>query len=109
MTMAIDHALPGQCVHLGPLGPALRDARTTALAKTDRFEAVTLVLQAGSTIPAHAVAGYISLLCIEGAVEVDAIGVTTLQRGDWMYLDRAQQHGLKALNDSMLLLTIYFD
>jgi len=107
--MAIDHALPGQCLHLGPLGPALRDAKTTALVKTDRFEAVRLVLLAGSNIPTHAVPGYISLQCIEGAVEVEAMGITTLRQGDWMYLDRAQQHGLNSITDSTLLLTIYFD
>ena len=107
--MAIDHVLPGQCLHLGPLGSALGDEKTTALVKTDRFEAVRLVLRAGSTIPAHAVPGYISLQCIEGAVEVDAISITTLRPGDWMYLDRAQKHGLNAIKDSTLLLTIYFD
>ena len=107
--MAVDHALPGQCLHLGPLGRALGDAKTTALVKTDRFEAVRLVLPAGSNIPAHAVPGYISLQCIEGAVEVKATGITTLGPGDWMYLDRAQKHGLNSLKDSTLLLTIYFD
>lgn len=107
--MAIDHALPGHCLHLGPLGPALRDAKTTALVKTDRFEAVRLVMLAGSNIPTHAVPGYISLQCIEGAVEVEALGITTLQPGDWMYLERGQQHGLTSTKDSTLLLTIYFD
>ncbi len=78
--MAIEHALPGQCLHLGPLGPALRDAKTTALVKTDRFEAVRLVLLAGTIIPAHVVPSYISLQCIEGAIEVEAMGITTLRR-----------------------------
>lgn len=107
--MAIDHALPGQCLHLGPLGSALGEARTTALVKTDRFEAVRLVLKAGTKIPAHAVPGYISLHCIEGDVDVEATGTTTLQPGDWMYLDRGQQHSLTSAKDSTLLLTIYFD
>lgn len=107
--MALDHARPGQCLHLGPLGPALSEAKTSALVKTDRFEAVRLVLPAGTNIPAHAVPGYVSLQCIEGAVEVDAMGITTLRQGDWMYLDRAQQHGLNSITDSTLLFTIYFD
>ena len=38
--MALKHADPGEVVDLRPLGPALKDAKTSALVKSDRFEAV---------------------------------------------------------------------
>ena len=107
--MALSHADAGDKVHLGPLGPALAGAKTHALVKTERFEAVRLILQAGSMLPAHAVAGYISLHCLEGAVVLEARDSIRLRPGDWVYLERNEEHALRANEDSSLLLTIYFD
>ena len=66
--MALPHAKPGESVDLNSLGEALKEARTQAIIKTDSFEAIRLVLQAGTEIPSHKVPGEITLHCLEGCV-----------------------------------------
>ena len=105
--MALPHAAPGQKVSLTAL--ASRHPKTSAVVKADRFEVAHLVLSAGSSIAPHAVPGYITLHCLEGAVTLSADGDMALEQGDWVYLDRGQEHALSATKDSRLLLTILFD
>lgn len=107
--MAQDHASAGEKMHLGPLGPGLAGAKTHALVKTDRFELIRLILHAGTSLPVHSVRGYISLQCIEGLAVLEVSEAIRLRPGDWVYLDRDEQHGVRAVEDSSLLLTIHFD
>lgn len=107
--MALTHAQPGEKIHVGPLGPALAGSKTVALVKTDRFELIRLVLEGGSSIPVHAVAGYASLQCVEGGVILDAGETIRMRPNDWVYLPRGEHHALRATEDTSLLLTIYFD
>ncbi len=107
--MALPHANAGEIVRLGQPGQSGNNsARTRALVKLDRFEAVELVLARGSAIPAHAVDGPITLYCIAGAVLIDADKTVSMMAGDWLYLEGGQSHALRALEDSSLLLTIIF-
>lgn len=105
--MAIHHAAPGEVVDLRPLGPKLKATKTTALTKADRFEAIRLIVPAGTTIDPHAVAGELTLLCLEGRVR---LGLTAreieLAAGEWLYLAGGETHSVKGLEDSSLLLTI---
>jgi quercetin dioxygenase-like cupin family protein len=105
--MALHHAAPGEKVHLPPV--RLPDARTAALVKTDRFETAQLIVRAGATIQRHSVPGYAIIYCIEGSVFLDASKKTHLESGDWIYLDRDEEHGLRATQDSSVLLTVLFD
>jgi quercetin dioxygenase-like cupin family protein len=108
--MDLHHAKPGEIVHLRPLGPALKDTATTAIIKSDRFEAMRLIVHAGAKIPSHEVSGNITLHCLEGAVEVGLKpAVVELRTGDWIYLDGGEAHSVKGLEDSALLLTIIFN
>lgn len=107
--MALTHAQPYEVVDLRPLGPALAGSKTTALVKAKQFEAVRLVLPAGSHIPAHSVPGQVTFLCLEGHVTLHAQSDIKLQSGEWVYLDRGAPHSLSAVRDSSLLLTIHFD
>lgn len=107
--MALVHAAPGEKIHLPPLASMSADAKTSALVKTDRFEAVHLVLRSGTNISPHSVDGYVMLLCLEGAVLLESSSSLTLHSGDWIYLGRGEQHGLSAIEDSSLLLIILFD
>ena len=105
--MALPHAKPGESVNLNPLGEALKDARTQAIIKTDSFEAIRLVLQAGTEIPSHKVPGKITLHCLEGLVLLGLTGsVINLRAGEWLYLNGGEFHSVKAEEDSSLLLTI---
>ena len=106
--MALPHLAPREKTHL--LSVELpTDTKTSALVKTDRFEAVKLVLAEGEEISSHAVAGYATIHCLQGSVIIDAAGQVQLNAGDWLYLDRGQQHSVAAREDSSLLVTILFD
>jgi len=108
--MALHHAQHGEVVHLSGLGVDGDDAHTTALVKTEAFEAIHLLVHAGAVIPPHHVAGQATLHCLRGKVSVllgDAAAI--LQAGDWMYLDGGEEHGIEGIEDAALLLTILFE
>jgi quercetin dioxygenase-like cupin family protein len=108
--MAIRHAKAGEVVDLQPLGEGLRNARTTALVKSDAFEAVRLIVPAGKEIPPHQVSGQITLHCLEGHVLLGLSDSTLeLSAGQWVYLDGGARHSVTGIEDSSVLLTILFD
>jgi quercetin dioxygenase-like cupin family protein len=106
--MALHHAAPGETVHLASVND-VAGAKTAALVKTDAFEVAQLFLRAGEKIAGHSVQGYAILHCLEGSVVVRATEDIALAAGDWVYLDRGEQHSLSALEHSSLLLTILFE
>ncbi len=107
--MAIRHANPGEVVDLGPLGPGLKHARTTALVKSEAFEAVRLVVRAGADIKTHRVDGPITLHCLEGRALLDLPATSIeLLAGQWLYLDGGEPHSVKGIEDTALLLTMLF-
>ncbi|MCA0201461.1 MAG: cupin [Proteobacteria bacterium] len=105
--MAIHHAEAGEVVDLRPLGGKLKETKTTAITKADHFEAIRLIVPAGASIDPHAVAGDLTLLCLEGRIK---LGLTMreieLVAGEWLYLTGGETHSVKGLEDSSLLLTI---
>lgn len=108
--MALAHASPGEIIHLPRFASVAGELKTTALVKTDGFETVHLVLKSGTRIAPHAVQGYFTLHCLEGAVALETDDrAITLHSGDWLYLERGERHGLAAAEDSSLLLTILFE
>jgi len=108
--MAVHHAKRERSVDLRPLGEELRDARTTAIVKSESFEAVRLIVRAGAEIPAHQVSGAITLHCLEGRVLLGlAESALELCASQWVYLDGGAGHSVKGIEDSSLLLTILFD
>lgn len=106
--MALHHAKPGEIVDLAPMGSKLADARTAAIIKADHFETIRLIVHAGTEIPQHQVAGEITLHCLEGHVElgVDPAPIA-LKANEWVYLEGAAPHSVKAIQDSSVLLTIF--
>lgn len=108
--MALPHAAPGEPVQLPSISSMPADARSSALVKTDRFEAAVLMVRAGTGIAPHAVAGYCTLQCLGGMVTLETgSSDIDLKDGDWVYLERGERHGITAAEDSTLLLTIFFD
>ncbi|HLV08252.1 MAG TPA: cupin domain-containing protein [Croceibacterium sp.] len=104
--MAIPHAAKGEVVSLPRLDGA---DRSTTLVKTEQFQAIHLVVPAGTSIPPHSVAGQTTFQCLKGRVELAFGGRTvTLGAGDWLYLDRGEEHAVEGVDDSALLLTILF-
>lgn len=105
--MAIPHAEPGDVIDVRPLGPALAGARSHALFKSADMEVIRLVLRTGQGLPPHEVAGDITLQCLEGRISFScAAGLRELAAGQLIHATAKELHGLRALEDSSLLLTI---
>lgn len=107
--MAICHAGPGEVVDLRSLGAELSHARTTAITKSELFEAVRLIVRTGTEIKPHTVDGPITLHCLEGIVLL-GLSASTIElcAGQWLYLEGGEPHSVKAIEDTSLLLTIIF-
>ncbi len=105
--MALPHALPLETIDVRPLGPALKDAVTTSLLKTPRLQLMRLVLPAGRTVPEHQVAGPITVHCLEGeAILTTPSRTCKLEAGRLVMLEGGEPHGLEALTDASLLVTL---
>jgi quercetin dioxygenase-like cupin family protein len=105
--MAQVHAVSGEVVSLQALGAGLSAVKTTAILKADQLELIRLVLPQGRALPEHQVAGEITLLCLEGRVDLSLpSGVVSLGPMDFVHLAGGEPHGLVAVSDASLLLTI---
>ncbi|QLQ02062.1 MAG: cupin domain-containing protein [Thiobacillus sp.] len=105
--MAMTHAASGELIDVRPLGPALRETRSSTLVRADHLEVFRFVLIAGKTAPDHKASGALTLQCLEGAVELDAHGRTqSLRAGDMVYLADAEPHAVRAMEDASLLVTV---
>ena len=107
--MALKHTAPAEVVDLLPLGPRFGDAKTHAIVRAAQFEAIRLVLPAGTEIPTHNVVGPITLYCIEGHARLDLdVGQVEMRAGDWLHLEGGTPHSVKGVEDTSMLLTILF-
>jgi quercetin dioxygenase-like cupin family protein len=107
--MALSHAKPGEPIDIAPLGTSLRQAATHAILKTRALELIRLVLRAGQELPPHSVYGELTLLCLEGAVSVttaDGAPAIELRTNQLVLLSAQIPHGVRALEDASLLLTV---
>ena len=103
--MALAHTSSGHIVNLDALD--VRATESCALLKADDIELMWLVLAAGKHTPAHAVSTSMTLQCLRGRVEVRLdTRITLLEAGEVMYLAGGLPHGLLALEDSRLLMTL---
>lgn len=107
--MALEHATPGEIVDISPLGDKLPEAINTTLLRSEHLQVFRVVLRRGEEFSDHAVAGEITVQCLEGLVDFQ-IGRDETKRltpGKLIYLDGGQRHALKALEDTSVLVTIY--
>jgi len=108
--MAFPHAKPAEVIDVRPLGARLRDTQTTTLVKTDALEVIRLVLPAGKEIQRHKVAGEITVQCLEGdVVFTTEQSKCELTAGNLLYLSGSDDHALRAVEDSALLVTILLE
>ena len=107
--MATRHAKPGEIVNLDHWADDLDIDQTKAIVKTEQMELIRLVLSAGDSIPTHKVAGPITVQCVKGKIEFSAMGATQkLQTGELLHLLPGEPHSVKALDNTVVLLTIIF-
>jgi quercetin dioxygenase-like cupin family protein len=107
--MATHHASPGEVVDLATWAQDVPNEKTKVIAKTGEMELVRLVLPAGKEFADHKVSGPCVIHCITGEVECPAMGTTqALTSGQLLYLMSGEPHSVKAVVDSVVLLTIIF-
>jgi quercetin dioxygenase-like cupin family protein len=105
--MAQAHAASGDIIDVRPLGTALGQHVSTAFFKSAQMELVHLVLPVGKSLRQHRVPGEITLLCIEGSIDVTTPAVSRrLEAGQLLHLAGGEPHALRAVADSTALLTI---
>lgn len=105
--MGLVHAKPSEAVSVAPLGPALSQARTTVLVKTESLEVLRLIVLAGKDIANHRTRGEVTIQCLEGEVGIIINGVTeVLLSGQLLYLCKNQLHAVRGIRDASLLVTI---
>jgi quercetin dioxygenase-like cupin family protein len=105
--MALQHAQPLDVIDVRPLGAALRDAVTTSLLKTPTLQLMRVVLPAGQAMREHRVAGATTVHCLEGeAVVTTPSRKCHLGAGQLVMLAGAESHGVQAVTDASLLVTV---
>ena len=105
--MALPHAQPLDIINISPLGPALKDAVSTSLLKTDRIQLLHLVLPARRDIPQHHVDDECTLHCLEGDVDLHLpSGGRRLGPGQLVVLPAGQPYSLSSRVDSAVLMTL---
>lgn len=108
--MAIPHAEPAEVIGVCPLGAKLKDEATTTLVKTDCLEVIRMVLPAGKAVKQHKVPGEITVQCLEGNVVFSTErSECELTAGKLLYLSGSDDHALRAIADSSLLVTILLE
>lgn len=105
--MAISHAAPGDLIpiRVGRTVAVPDDSET--LIRTDHLEVFRFALPAGKHLPDRTAAGFMIVQCVEGAVELEAMSTSRrLTAGTMLYLPDGKPHTLRALEDSLLLVTL---
>lgn len=107
LLMALSHLKSAQPVDIKPLGERLIDEKSIALIKSEDLELMRIVLPAGKSMPSHRVPGEITILCIEGRLDVRSDGNShVLEGGQLVFLAGNAEHSLLALEDCSALVTI---
>ena len=105
--MAIQHAVSGEPVSVLPPANAAGDRQTVALFKTNELEVMRVVLPKGKSMPAHKVAGDITVQCLEGVIRFNSDAKDeVLTAGDMLYLAGGVVHSLIAIEDACALVHI---
>ena len=105
--MALKHAVSGEVVNLLQTSPSL-GLISQALVSVPQLELMRLVLPAGKVVPRHAVPGPITIHCHQGNLEVQLdADWQPMGANDLMYLDGDAGHALRALSDTIVLVTIF--
>lgn len=90
-----------------PEGRAFSELPKGLLAKSDKLKVVSLVVSAGEEIAEHKAGGDIAVLCLVGHVDFTA-GETLhhLDANQFLCLSSGTPHSVKAVKDSVLLVTV---
>lgn len=105
--MALHHASSGELISVRPLLNELSRSVTHMLYNSDRLKVFRVVLPAGKEMPLHQVEGELTAQCLEGCVEfIAGVTVQVMQEGDLVCLAGNVMHGMKAIKDASILVTL---
>ena len=105
--MSLPHLSSGEVASVLPLGKQLTQTPSAALFKEHQLEVMRMVLPAGKHVGSHAVAGPLTIQCLEGEVEIGIDGAQRrLHQGDLLYLGPGALHDLVAVTNASLLVTV---
>ncbi len=103
--MAIEHAESGQLIDLFAVNGA--GPGSVALVRDEHFEIFRLDMEPGKALPEHDVPSLVTIQCLRGSVELKAHGQTQKMRAGFLvYLAGGEPHALKALERSLVLVTM---
>ncbi len=98
---------PGDAISIRPTAAAHGPIKPTVLIKADHVRVVRFMFSAGDELAEHTTPGDLVVQCLQGEVDFTAQGRTqTLRPDQLLYLPAKVPHSVKALDDSLLLLTI---
>ena len=105
--MALHHLESGEIASLMNQGGDALSTQSVALFKSEQLEVIRLRLPLGKSMPMHQVAGEITVQCLEGVFDLETPeGVQQLQAGQLVFLHGGVPHGLFAVEDASVLVTI---
>lgn len=105
--MAIHHANPGELIDLAKWPHDVEPGKSHTLIVAGGLEVARLVLQADEELPEHQLSSPITIHCVSGKFELSTSRARQmLTPGQLVYLPANDPHGLKAFEDSVILLTI---
>jgi quercetin dioxygenase-like cupin family protein len=105
--MALHHLDSGEIADLMTQGGDALSTQSVALFKSEQLEVIRLRLPLGKGMPMHQVPGEITVQCLEGAIDFETPqGVQRLQTGQLLFLRGGVRHGLFAVEDASVLVTI---
>lgn len=105
--MALERARSGQVIGLDNSQAGGAEFSATALVKTEQIELIRLVLPAGKELAEHHVKGEITFQCLHGEIAFISHGHTVvLTSGTMLYLEGGAPHAVRAIKDSVALVTI---
>lgn len=106
--MALRHAISGEVVNIQAAFAQTPEDQSQALVSTPEIEVVRLALESGKVLADYQVEGPVTLHCLKGAIEVLLDNQSKpLHSGDLMYLAGGSRCSVKALQESLALLTIF--
>ena len=86
-----------------------QDEHSKAIVKTPDMELARLSFPAGGEFPNHKVSGPIVVHCMEGEIAFEAMATKRiLNPGQLVYLGPGEPYGIRAIGDSVVLLTLIF-
>lgn len=105
--MALQHAASGERIALRRGDEDIAFFTSVALVKTEHMELIRLVVSKDKPLPEHKVDGEVTIQCLEGELEVDCNGGTTVLRPyEMLYLLGGVPHAIRSSQDSVALMTM---